>query len=215
MRSLSELSMLSLVVAGFAFAQGRATEALTDLEAAQALASDQRVGLPEVRRELAEILTVARQAAMQTSGAAREAIVGRALAWGTRWRAIDPGNNQIDQQLGELLLAVGDRTEAWRQLSSVIERDPMSGTGYQIVAESFERQGRVADALDYWEDAIRLDQTNPTPRLRKAQALIALGKTSEGDSILGEIVNRSWHDTWSTVVNQARELLARGKQHSP
>jgi tetratricopeptide (TPR) repeat protein len=94
----------------------------------------------------------------------------------------------------------------------VIERDPMSGQGYQIVADAFEKQGKVAEALDYWQQAIVIDQTNPTPRLRKAQALIALGKSSEGDALLGDIANQHWHDMWSNVVWQAKELLARGKQ---
>ena len=110
------------------------------------------------------------QLAQQTSGAARDKIVQDALAWGDKWRAVDPGNTQIDQQLGELLLAVGDEAGAWRQLSSTIERDPWSGTGYMTVAETFERRGKVADALPFWQQAIVIDQTNPTPRLRKAQA---------------------------------------------
>jgi len=41
-----------------------------------------------------------------------------------------------------------------------------------------------------------LDQTNPTPRMRQAQALIALGRTAEGDAMLTDIVNRKWHVRW-------------------
>ena len=63
----------------------------------------------------------------------------------------------------------------------MIERDPWSGTGYMTVAETFERRGKVADSLAYWQQAIVIDQTNPTPRLRKAQALIALGRAAEGE----------------------------------
>jgi hypothetical protein len=101
-------------------------------------------------------------------------------------------------------------------MSTVIERDPMSGDGYQIVANMFEHQGRVADALPFWQQAIVIDQTNPTPRLRKAQALIALGRTAEGDAQLADIVNdRRWHDVWSGVVAQARALLERSKHKQP
>ena len=56
-----------------------------------------------------------------------------------------------------------------------------------------------------------IDQTNPTPRLRKAQALIALGRTAEGDALLQQIATHKWHDMWSSVVYQAKDLLARGK----
>jgi hypothetical protein len=44
-----------------------------------------------------------------------------------------------------------------------------------------------------------------------AQALIALGRAGEGDPLLAEIARRTWHDQWSSVAEQARELLARGK----
>jgi len=202
---------LLLLAAQFAQAQGKLGDALTHLEAAQTAGGDDAVEISTVRAELSRILTVARELAQQSSGTARAAAVQRAMTWGTRWRAIDPGNPDIDRQLGELLLSVGDREEAWRQLSSVIERDPMSGTGYQTVAEAFERQGRVDDALTYWQQAIVIDQTNPTPRLRKAQALIALGRTAEGDALLAEIANAKWHDIWGSVSYQARYLLERGK----
>ena len=206
---------LHQLAAGLALAQGRTADALTHLEAAQDAAGDERVSLGQVRTEMLQIIGVARQIAVQATGAARGAAVERAMTWGARWRAIDAGNPEIDQQLGELQLAVGNREEAWRQLSTVIERDPMQGAGYQVVAEAFERQGRVAEALPFWQQAIVIDQTNPTPRLRKAQALIALGKIAEGDALLAEITSRTWHDVWSSVVYQARELQARGKQHQP
>jgi len=182
---------------------------------AAAAGEDEAVNLSTVRSELSQIIAVARQLAVQSSGAARDAAVQKAMTWATRWRAIDPGNAQIDQQVGEMLLAVGDTAGAWRQLSTVIERDPMEGTGYQIVADAFERQGRVAEAIEYWNQAVVIDQTNPTHRLRKAQALIALGRTAEGDAILEEVANRKWHERWQFVSYQAKELLARGKRQTP
>jgi hypothetical protein len=79
------------------------------------------------------------------------------------------------------------------------------------VADAFEREGKVTDALAFWHQAVIIDQTNPSPRLREAQALIALGRTGEGDAILKEIAERPWHDAWQGVVWQAKSLLERGK----
>jgi tetratricopeptide (TPR) repeat protein len=200
---------------GMAMQQGRAADALAYLEQAQQAGEDEAVNLATVRSELGTIIQVARQVAVQSQGSARDAAVTKAMTWATRWRAIDPGNAAIDQQVGELLLAVGDTAGAWRQLSTVIERDPMEGTGYQIVADAFERQGRVAEAIAYWEQAVVIDQTNPTHRLRLAQALIALGRTAEGDAILEEVASRKWHDRWANVSYQAKALLERGKQKQP
>jgi tetratricopeptide (TPR) repeat protein len=204
------------LLAQIQLAQNRRPEALAALEAAQDAGSDEQVSINVVRAELSQIIEVARQLAITSSGAARDAAVATAMKWGARWRELDVGNPAIDQVLGALQLAVGNRQEAWRQLSGVIERDPMSGDGYQIVANAFEQQGRVADALELWHMAIIIDQTNPTPRLRRAQALIALGNTAEGDAQLREIVDdKRWHTVWSGVVEQARQLLARAKQRQP
>ncbi len=200
------------LAAQLALGQGRIADALALLERAQQAAAGEPVELSTVRAELAQILTVAQQLAMQSSGAAREQAVARALEWARRWRLIDPGNPDIDRQAGNMLLAVGDGAGAWRQLSSAIERDPWSGSGYTTVADAFERQGKVAEALPLWQQAIVIDQTDPTPRLRKAQALIALGRTQEGDALLAQITRRHWHDMWSGVVYQAKNLLARGTQ---
>ena len=204
---------LHQLVGALALQQGRQADALAHFEAAQAAAdADEQVSLSTVRSELSQIIAISRQlATSQGPGSERTKAVQRALSWGAKWRAIDPGNSQIDSQLGELLLAVGDTKEAWRHLSSVIERDPMSGDGYAVVAQAFESQGRVAEAVDYWHQALILDQTNPTHRMREAQALIALGKTAEGDALLAEIVARKWHVRWDGIVYQVKSMIDRAK----
>lgn len=192
-----------------ALQQGRTAAALERFEAAQDAGADEAVSIAVVRAELGQIVALARQLAVQSSGLARDAAVAKAATWATRWRGIDPGNAQIDQLMGELYLAVGNVQEAWRQLSTVIERDPLSGDGYALVAQAFEQQGRVAEAIDYWHQALVIDQTNPTHRLRKAQALIAVGRAQEGDAILEDIAGRTWHVRWDNVVYQAKSLLQK------
>jgi tetratricopeptide (TPR) repeat protein len=199
------------IAAQAAAATGRPADALADLEHAEDASSDEPAPIAEVRAELGSILGLAQQLAVQSTGAARDQLVARAMRWGDRWRAVDPNNPQIDQRLGTLLLAVGDRAGAWRQLSSTIERDPWSSAGYTVVAEAFEQQGKLDDALPFWQQAIVIDQTNPTPRLRKAQALLALGRAKDGDALLHQITDQKWHDVWSGVVEQAHEALAHGR----
>ncbi len=200
---------LEQVAAQAAMLAAQPAEALAHLERAQDLGGDQPAAIDEVRGELATIIALAQQLALQSTGSERDRRIAEAMHWGERWRAIDPGNVQTDRMLGELLLAVGDHDGAWRQLSSAIERDPWSSTGYSIVAESFEKQGKLDDALPFWQQAIVIDQTNPTPRLRKAQALLALGRTKDADELLRQITGQKWHDVWSSVVGQARELATR------
>ncbi len=202
---------LHQLAAQFAQQQRRTSDALAHLEAAQRASADEAVTISTVRSELRTIIATAKELALESTGTARHAAVERAMQWGAKWRAIDPGNPDIDRLLGELQLAVGNQREAWRQLSGVIERDPMAGAGYITVAEAFEARGKVEEALDYWQQAIVIEQTNPTPRVRKAQALIALGRTAEGDALLEQVAKGTWHDIWMGQVYQAKSLLERGK----
>jgi tetratricopeptide (TPR) repeat protein len=200
------------LAAQIAQSQGRTSDALADLEAAQDAPGEATVDASTLRAEMSQLIGIARQLALSSSGSMRDAAIAKALRWGDRWRQVDPGNPQIDEELGTLLLAVGDAKGAWRQLSGTIERDPWSGAGYMTVADAFERQGKVDAALPFWQQAIVIDQTNPTPLLRKAQALIALGRTAEGDKLLQDISTHKWHDMWSSVVYQAKDLLQRSRQ---
>jgi len=200
------------LAAAMAQSRGDAAEAFGYLERAQDAGADEQVDISTVRNEMRRLIGLGQQVALQTTGAERAKFVGRALAWGTQWRAIDPGNDEIDRTLGTLLLSTGDAPAAWRQLSSIIERDPWAGHSYAQVAEQLELQGKIAEALDVWQQAVVIDQTNPTHRLRKAQALIALGKTAEGDALLEQIATAKWHDMWAGTVYQAKNLLERGKQ---
>jgi tetratricopeptide (TPR) repeat protein len=200
------------LAASQALAQSRPEKALELFEKAQDAGADEEVDLNTVRSELNQIITLCQQLAIQRTGADRDKYIKRALTWGRAWRLIDPDNDQIDNVLGQLLLSVGDTEGAWRQLSSAIERDPWAGTGYATVADTFEREGKVAEALELWQQAIVIDQTNPTHRLRKAQALIALGREAEGDALLKQITTQKWHDIWAGTVSQAQSLIDRGKQ---
>ncbi len=195
-----------------ALAQNRPADALIAFESAENMPGNDAVPAAQLRAEMARLIAVARQVALASHGVARDSAVKKALHWGDRWRAIDPNNPAIDTQLGDLLLAVGDTQGAWRQLSGTIERDPWSGAGYMNVADAFEHQGKVEQALAFWQQAIVIDQTNPTPRLRKAQALIALGRTAEGDELLRDIASHRWHEMWNNVVYQAKDLMSREKQ---
>ncbi len=192
-----------------AMQQGRTAGALAHLEAAQMLADpEETVSLQALRGELSTILALAGRVAGEATGPERTQGIAKVLAWATKWRQLDPANSEIDRQTGDILLTLGETTEAWRQLSTMIEHDPMSGDGYQAVAQEYEQAGQVAQAIDFWQQAVVLDQTNPTPRLRKAQALYAVGRADEGNQVLAQITARGWHQRWSSVVWQAQQLMA-------
>lgn len=200
---------LLLLAASQQLAMSHPEQALELYEKAQDAGRDEEVDIGTVRSELSQIINLCRQLALQSTAADRDKYVARALHWAQQWRAIDPDNTTIDRQMADLLFGVGNTQGAWRQLSSVIERDPWSGAGYATVATAFEQQGKVAEAVDLWQQAIVIDQTNPTHRMRKAQALIALGRNAEAEAILRDIAQHKWHSMWSGTVAQAQAMLTR------
>lgn len=197
--------------------QGRVADAAAHLEQAldaEAAAGD-GVPLAQLRADMQRLLAMRGRLAVLVTGAARDARVAEALAVADRWRALDPDNAALDRQIGEVLLAAGHREEAWRQLSTAIERHPADGDGWALVAEVMEKEGRLDEALGYWQQAVVIDQTNPTWRLRKAQTLYALGRDAEALALLEDIAARKWHERWWNVTYQVTQLLQQAKAAAP
>jgi tetratricopeptide (TPR) repeat protein len=167
--------------------------------------------LAEVRADYAQLVALRGRVAQLASGPARDQAITAMLATSRAWRGIDPANSQIDSQVGELLLDLDRPDEAWRQLSTAIERDPLDGAGWILVADALERHGRYDQALATWQEAIVIDQTNPGPRLRKAQLYYALGRTAEGDALVKDAAARRWHDRFFRDSYQLTELARQRK----
>ncbi len=189
--------------------QGRIVDAADYLQKALDADGDGPVALSQVRADLSHLLALRGRTALLATGADREAGLDAALEIANRWRDLDADNPQVDRQIGELLLAGGRRDEAWRQLSTAIERHPTDGDGWALVAEVMEKEGRLDDAVGYWQQAVVIDQTNPTWRLRKAQALFALGRDADAKALLKEITSRTWHDRWANVVWQVQTMVSQ------
>jgi predicted Zn-dependent protease len=121
-----------------------------------------------------------------------------------RWRAVDPSNRAIDSIIGDALSDIGEPIAAWRQISTGIELQPMSATGWVAAAEWCQRQGDVSTAIEYWHEAMTLDQTNPRWRFQNAEALIAAGKREEGRALFEATLKQRWHQRYQWEVENAR-----------
>ena len=207
-RKLAPSPFLDRLAAQIAERQGRPAAAAAMLSKALASATGP-TSLSQVRADYGHLIQLQGRVAALATGADRDHAVANLLDAAAAWRDIDPDDDGREQAVAQQLLAAGRHAEAMRVLSTVIERHPMEGTGWAMVAESLEREGRLAEARDYWHQAVVIDQTNPQWRLRDAQVLLALGRGDDARAELAEITHRHWHSRWGMVVEQVRGMLAR------
>ncbi len=189
--------------------QGRLAEAADLYQRALDAAADEPAKLSAVRADYGRLIGLYDRLARTRHGADAQTYVDRLLAVASAWRAVDPDNAGIDAQVSAALEAAGRDSEAWRQLTSVIERHPGDGAAYQVVASALEQEGRVARAETLWRRAIDVEPENPTWRLRLANALLAQGDRKAADAQLQRIAKGDWHERFEGIVYQARNLLRR------
>ena len=167
------------------------------------------VELATLRHEYQRLITLWSKVTQVRAGAERERGLRAALRAAARWRAVDPGNPEIDRLAATLLYAVDRPRDAWRHLSTAIERAPMEGESYRVVADTLEQQGQLQPAQELWRQAAEVDPTNPTWLLRRAQVLVSLGEHADASALLRTIERGRWHERFDRVTEQARRLAAR------
>ena len=150
-----------------------------------------------------------RRAGLTTGNAADHAIE-QALGVAARWRKEDPDNVEIDEQVATSLFAMGRPDDAKKHLSSIVERRPAEGIAWSRVATVLQREGELDGALETWSEAVRVEPTNPTWLLSKAEALLARGASGDKEqarSLLSKIQDGKWQDRFQNVRYEAQRAL--------
>ena len=190
--------------------QGRLLEAARYYEEALDAREPTSMTLAELRelhRRLVELY--ARTILAEPSGESSRRALTSALAALARWRADDADNPEIDKRAFVMLSAVGQKAEALRHLSSIIERHPGEASAYSAVADALEEQGQDASAER--ARAIELEPTNPTWLLRRAEGLLGSQGEPAARALLEQIAHGTWQPRFSDVVAQARDYLNRSR----
>lgn len=188
--------------------QGRLREAGDTLERAlERLLADEGLPLDQLRAGHARLFELRARLARPIAGvgADREALA-QALAVADRWRLDDPDNAEIDRLQAELFWSLGDDTQAFRALSSVIDRHPRDGEALAWLANALEQGGQLEQADEVWQRAITVEPTEPTHRLRRAQNLLGREHDTEAAELLAAIRTGEWQPRFEFVVAQAKQL---------
>jgi predicted Zn-dependent protease len=193
--------------AAIADSLSRPAEAATYLERTLDALENENVGLAEIRRIYQAAITALDDAA--TASTDPDPFLDRALKLVAEWRRIDPDNTTIDTLAARTLYTHDRGDEAWRQLSTILERHPMEGESYGAVASVLQQEGNVRRAEELLTRAAEVEPENPTWLLRRAETLFVLDRNAEARALLQRIENRTWHERFAGIEWQAQDLARR------
>ena len=195
----------------FALQQGRLDEAASTLERAlQITLEEQGMTLDELRLGFSQLFDLRARLArpLGNDADARAAALAEALAVADRWRFEDPDNPEIDRLCARLLWSLDRDEEAWRHLSSGLDRHPADGASIAWVADVLEKKGDLERADALWTRAIAVEPTDPDHHMRRAQNLLARDLEADARAELETIVEGDWQPRFSWTVDNARRLQA-------
>lgn len=196
--------------AAIADSLSRPAEAATYLERTLDALADESVGLAEIRRIYQTAITALDDAA--TASTDPDPFLTRAMKLVAEWRRIDPDNTTIDTIAARTLYTYDRGDEAWRQLSTILERHPMEGESYGTVAAVLQQEGNVRRAEELLTRAAEVEPENPTWLFRRAEALFVLDRNAEARALLQRIEDRTWHERFAGIEWQAQDLARRNQR---
>jgi tetratricopeptide (TPR) repeat protein len=172
---------------------------------------DDVVNLSAYRERHARLVALCAQLASANAapGVVQRALADRILRIADRWRELDDANPALDTEVARALLACGADDDAWDAASGAIERHPAEGAGYTAVAALYVAQGRLDFALGLYEQAAKVEPTDPTPLLEEARLLERKGEPDRARSFYERIMGKAWHERFANVLQEARAALAR------
>ncbi len=112
---------------------------------------------------------------------------GGAIAYGRRLRDRGFLTPTLAQQLGDVLAAAGERDEALRTYSEVVEFDGNNPDSRRVLGDIYLRQGWHAAAYRQYKTLTDLDPKSPFARLRLAAAASGAGRIDEALRVEREV----------------------------
>ncbi|MDP6356298.1 MAG: hypothetical protein QF473_14405, partial [Planctomycetota bacterium] len=127
-------------------------------------------------------------------------------AW-HRWYEVDQDNAGIVQQLATLQLTAGRKGDAWRSLSSIIDRKPKEALSYFNVGQWYRGRNEKAEAAKWYAEAAKWDTANPRWLFERAKVLKEMGNRREANVAFQKIIDGKWAPGLQGWVNRAKREL--------
>jgi TolB-like protein/DNA-binding SARP family transcriptional activator len=108
-----------------------------------------------------------------------------------RAQALDPLSRQIGTEVGRALYALRRNDEAVTQLQQVLRADPAFAGAHVTLGRVYIEQGRLADAVGEFQQAVELRGRNALDVAYLAYAYAVAGQESEAQRLLVELEGRA------------------------
>jgi len=113
--------------------------------------------------------------------------------------------NRLSQLLEDRL---NNPSEALRVATTMVEVSPNETKGQAAMAVWFMDRKRWAEALDRWEQVIRVKPNDPEGYIGKIRVLIRSGKRSDASDLARDLLKREWPDTVTDLEEQLKRVLS-------
>jgi tetratricopeptide (TPR) repeat protein len=145
-------------------------------------------------------------------------LLGRALAVGELGAAMElalegyellPDQHLLVTTLASHFHKLGQETERWRWLSTIIDRNPKNAEASGAIGGWYENEALLMKADEMYAEAHSCDSAHPQWLVRRASTLYRAGRYEEADAICRELRKTTWaHQLKSQVPAVFRLYLS-------
>ncbi|HWF11024.1 MAG TPA: tetratricopeptide repeat protein [Bryobacteraceae bacterium] len=118
-----------------------------------------------------------------------------------------PDDYAAHLDLGEIKMSRLDLQGAVSSFETAVRVDPKQSQGHNLLGAAFTRTGRGREAIQQFEEALRLDSGNVNARYNLVFALMKTGDLTDAEKNLAQVVaaypkDASLHNLWGELLSQ-------------
>ena len=121
--------------------------------------------------------------------------------------ALSTRNIALFKDLGARYEKMGQKSEAERARTSIVEALPNESEGHAMLAEIRQAQDRWSEAAGHWAEVAKIRALEPTGLQRQADAQIKLGEHDRAIETLEKLLAKEWPSRFGNVHSEARKML--------
>jgi predicted Zn-dependent protease len=116
-------------------------------------------------------------------------------------------NIKLFEELAQRYEELGQKGEAERARTSIVEALPNESEGHALLAEIRQKQDRWVDAAIHWEQVAEIRALEPTGLQKLADVQIRLERYDDARASLEKLLAKNWPSRFANVHRDARKKL--------